>query len=197
MNLPDSSVLALIPECRARASRLRVLVFTMQPEDAYAVAALRVGAVGFLGKERPMEEVVAAVRAVGRGGRYVSDALAAKLLELPATRSPPSGSRWPSPAFDSGARQWGSRCDEALRLRAPSGGRAQAEACVTHVTPGGKPMPARRATGNPCIISLASASCFLASRRHRSVGPACRRRCRGSRRESETRRRSGRNGRCG
>lgn len=87
INLPDTSVLDLIPECRARVPHARVLVFTMQPEDAYAVAALRAGAVGFLCKERPMEELVAAVRTVGRGGRYVSDALAAKLLELPHAKS--------------------------------------------------------------------------------------------------------------
>ena len=87
LNLPDTSVLALIAECRARAPRTRVLVFTMQPEDAYAVAALRAGAVGFLCKERPTEELVAAVRTIGRGGRHVSEALAAKLLELPDAKS--------------------------------------------------------------------------------------------------------------
>lgn len=83
MNLPETSILQLIPACRALAPKLRVLAFTMQPEDAYAVAALRAGAVGFLGKERPMDELVAAVRTVGRGGRWVSDDLAAKLLETP------------------------------------------------------------------------------------------------------------------
>ncbi len=88
MNLPETNVLRLIPECRARAPQLRVLVFTMQPEDAYAVAALRAGAVGFLGKDRPMDELVSAVRRVGRGGSYVSEGLAAKLLETPAVTSP-------------------------------------------------------------------------------------------------------------
>lgn len=83
MNLPETSILQLIPACRERAPKLRVLAFTMQPEDAYAVAALRAGAVGFLGKERPMDELVAAVRTVGRGGRWVSEHLAAKLLETP------------------------------------------------------------------------------------------------------------------
>jgi DNA-binding NarL/FixJ family response regulator len=80
MNLPDTNVLKLIPACRERAPRVRVVAFTMQPEDAYAVAALRAGATGFVGKERPMDDLVAAVREVGRGGRYVSDALAAKLV---------------------------------------------------------------------------------------------------------------------
>jgi two-component system invasion response regulator UvrY len=87
MNMPDCDVLGLIPECRARAPRLRVLVFTMQPEDAYAVAALRAGAVGFLGKDRPMDELIVALRRVGRGGSYVSERLAAKLLETPAVKS--------------------------------------------------------------------------------------------------------------
>jgi two-component system invasion response regulator UvrY len=87
MNMPDCDVLGLIPECRARAPRLRVLVFTMQPEDAYAVAALRAGAVGFLGKDSPMDELIVALRRVGSGGSYVSERLAAKLLETPAVKS--------------------------------------------------------------------------------------------------------------
>lgn len=87
MNLPDTDVFRLIPECRARAPRLRALVFTMQPEDGYAAAAIRAGAVGFLGKERPMDELVAAVRTIGRGGTHVSAALAARLLETPAAAS--------------------------------------------------------------------------------------------------------------
>jgi DNA-binding NarL/FixJ family response regulator len=87
MNLPDTDVLRLIPECRARAPRARVLVFTMQPEDAYAVAALRAGAVGFLSKDRSMEELVEAVRRVGRGETHVSRALADKLIETPDVTS--------------------------------------------------------------------------------------------------------------
>ena len=84
MNLPETNALDLIPACHARAPSVRVVVFTMQPEDAYAVEALRAGAAGFVGKERPMEELVTAVRRVGRGGRHVSDALMAKLLASPA-----------------------------------------------------------------------------------------------------------------
>jgi DNA-binding NarL/FixJ family response regulator len=87
MNMPDTDVLRLIPECRTRAPRLRILVFTMQPEDAYAVAALRAGAVGFLGKDHPMDDLVDAVRRVGRGGSYVSERLAAQLLATPAVTS--------------------------------------------------------------------------------------------------------------
>lgn len=87
MNMPDTDVLRLIRECRAQAPRLRILVFTMQPEDAHAVAALRAGAVGFLGKDHPMDDLVDAVRRVGRGGSYVSERLAAQLLEAPAVTS--------------------------------------------------------------------------------------------------------------
>ncbi len=87
MNLPDTDVLRLIPECRRRAPRLRILVFTMQPEDAYAVAAIRAGAVGFLCKDRPMEELVAAIRTIGRGGSHVSRTLAEKLIETTDVRS--------------------------------------------------------------------------------------------------------------
>lgn len=88
MNLPDGDVIRLIPQVRGKAKKLRILMFTMQPEDAFAASALKAGAVGFLGKDRPSDELVAAIRKVGRGGTYVSEALAARLVE---SRGAPDG----------------------------------------------------------------------------------------------------------
>lgn len=80
MNLPDTEALRLIPQVLEKTSRIRILVFSMQPEDGYAVAALRAGAAGFLGKDKPTEELVAAIRKVAGGGKIVSDVLAEQLL---------------------------------------------------------------------------------------------------------------------
>ncbi len=55
------------------AARTRVLVLTTFDVDEYAYRAIRAGASGFLLKDLPAEDLVAAVRQVGRG----SDALLA------------------------------------------------------------------------------------------------------------------------
>ena len=89
MNLPGGEVIDLLATCRDRWPALRVLVFTMHPEDAYAVAVLRAGASGFLSKDRSMDELVDAVRTVGRGRTYVTDVLARKLVEMPPQSAPP------------------------------------------------------------------------------------------------------------
>ena len=89
LNMPDTDVLRLVPECRQRAPRLRVLLFTMHPEDEFAVAALRAGAVGFVGKEQPVDDLVHAVRKVGRGGTQISEVLAARLLGAPSAGAMP------------------------------------------------------------------------------------------------------------
>ena len=56
-----------------------MLVLSVHPEDQYAVRALRAGARGYLTKDHSPEELVAAVRKVYRGGRYVSATLAERL----------------------------------------------------------------------------------------------------------------------
>jgi len=61
----------------------RVLVLTMQDDPAFARKALRSGASGYVLKEAPRADLVAAVRAVARGETYLHPQLAARIvLEL-------------------------------------------------------------------------------------------------------------------
>jgi two-component system invasion response regulator UvrY len=60
---------------------------SMHPEDQYAVRVLKIGAAGYITKDTASEEVVAAVKKVLAGGKYVSAALAEALasgLNAPA-----------------------------------------------------------------------------------------------------------------
>ena len=59
---------------------LPILVFSMYAEDDYATAALEAGAIGYLPKDSAPEEIFAAIRRASSGERYVSPALAEKLL---------------------------------------------------------------------------------------------------------------------
>ena len=65
-----------------RAVIARVLVLSIHPEDQYAMRALEEGAAGYLMKDSAPTELIAAVRKVLRGERYVSPTLG----ELLATR---------------------------------------------------------------------------------------------------------------
>lgn len=59
---------------------LPVLVLSSTPEDQLGLRALRAGAAGYLNKQTAPEQLVVAVRQVLAGERYVSKALAQKLL---------------------------------------------------------------------------------------------------------------------
>lgn len=61
--------------------RLRILVFSMHREEQYALRVLGAGASGFLGKGCPPDELLAAVRAVAAGKRYLSETVAELLAE--------------------------------------------------------------------------------------------------------------------
>jgi DNA-binding NarL/FixJ family response regulator len=54
-------------------------MFSVHPEDQYAVRAFKTGAAGYLTKNSEPEVLVAALRKVAQGGRYVSPSMAERL----------------------------------------------------------------------------------------------------------------------
>jgi DNA-binding NarL/FixJ family response regulator len=79
MSMPGRSGLDILKEVRRERPTTPVLVLSMHPEDQFAVRLLKAGAAGYLNKESAPDELVAAVRKVLTGGKYVSAALAEKL----------------------------------------------------------------------------------------------------------------------
>jgi two-component system, NarL family, invasion response regulator UvrY len=79
MSLPGKSGIELLKELRAAHPRLPVLVLSMHPEEQFAIRALKAGAAGYVTKRTAARDVVAAVRKVLSGGRYVSASLAERL----------------------------------------------------------------------------------------------------------------------
>jgi len=92
LSLGTRSGIDLLKHIKSEFPRLRVLVLSMHAEDLFAVRALRAGAAGYLQKERPPEELIAAVRRIAAGGTYVSpamtDRIAADLARGGAERLP-------------------------------------------------------------------------------------------------------------
>ncbi len=80
--MPGKDGLDTLKELKLLRPHLPVLVLSVYPEEQYAVRLLRAGAAGYLTKESAPEELVAAIRKVSRGGRYVSESLAEQLAVL-------------------------------------------------------------------------------------------------------------------
>jgi DNA-binding NarL/FixJ family response regulator len=81
ISLKDSSGLELMRNIKAQYAKLPVLVVSGHDESIYAEIAFRAGALGYLMKGDALEKVVDAVRRVLAGNIYVSDTLAAKMLQ--------------------------------------------------------------------------------------------------------------------
>ena len=65
---------------------VRILVLTTFDEDKYVMDAIRHGALGYLLKDIPPSELIAAIRAVNEGASLVSPALLTKIFEDNALR---------------------------------------------------------------------------------------------------------------
>lgn len=84
LNLPGTPGLEATRRIVAAAPEVAVLVLTMLADEASVVAALRVGALGYVLKEAGQDEVVAAIRTVAAGGAVLGPGLAGRLLDRPS-----------------------------------------------------------------------------------------------------------------
>lgn len=78
LNVPDLGGLELLRRLRQLGSH-PILVFSMHAELIYVTRALEAGAQGYVSKNASPEELLAAVRRVSAGGRYVENELAQAL----------------------------------------------------------------------------------------------------------------------
>lgn len=81
LNLPGRGGLEVLATLREADSPVKVLIVSMFPEDQYALRCLRAGAQGYLNKAGDPAELVAAVRAVMQGRKYVTPEVAQMLVE--------------------------------------------------------------------------------------------------------------------
>lgn len=79
VTMPDLNGIEATRLLRERCPETRVVMLSMHSSSEHVYRALEAGATGYLLKESAGEEVVAAVRAVHTGRRYLSQALQAEL----------------------------------------------------------------------------------------------------------------------
>jgi DNA-binding NarL/FixJ family response regulator len=80
LNLPGRGGLEVLATLREGGSAVRVLICSMFAEDQYAIRCLRAGAHGYLNKAGDPAELIAAVRTIAQGRKYVSAAVSEMLV---------------------------------------------------------------------------------------------------------------------
>jgi DNA-binding NarL/FixJ family response regulator len=88
INLDTSSGLELLQRLKSEDKNARIVMFTMHSEPSYAMRALRAGALGYVSKSTPADELIAAVKRVAEGERYIDRELANDLIIAPTSDDP-------------------------------------------------------------------------------------------------------------
>ncbi len=87
VSMPGMNGLEVLRRIMAHDAQNRVLMLSMYPEDEYAIRAMRAGASAYLTKDSPTDLLMTVIRRLAKGGKYVSPALAEKLLFSPEPSS--------------------------------------------------------------------------------------------------------------
>ena len=88
ISMPGRSGLDVLHVLKDEGSPIRVLIVSMYPEDQYALRALRAGAYGYVNKGADPAQIVAAVRMVAQGRKYITAEMAQMLVESLTTPAP-------------------------------------------------------------------------------------------------------------
>lgn len=78
--MPEQTGLDVLPQLKHENPDTKILVLSMQDEPRYVREAFAAGASGYVLKEAADNEVVAAIREVAAGNRYVNPELGARLV---------------------------------------------------------------------------------------------------------------------
>lgn len=76
ISLPGLSGLDVLKSLKTQNNGTPVLILSMHPEEQFAMRALKLGASGYVTKDRAGEELLTAIRKISSGGKYVSPELA-------------------------------------------------------------------------------------------------------------------------
>jgi DNA-binding NarL/FixJ family response regulator len=79
--MPGMNGLELIRRVRAEWPRLPMLVLSMHAEEEYALRAFQSGANGYITKDSPTQELIAAVCKVLHGGTHVTPDIAERVMQ--------------------------------------------------------------------------------------------------------------------
>lgn len=72
VNLPGKNGIEILKEIKGNHPDTRVIIFSMYPEDQFAVRAIKAGASAYLTKEMNSGDIIEAIRKILKGERYLT-----------------------------------------------------------------------------------------------------------------------------
>ncbi len=79
MDIPDINGIATLRKMKQEYPEAKVLMYSGQSEDVYALSSIRAGAFGYLSKSADLEYIITAIKKVSEGNMFITNELAQRL----------------------------------------------------------------------------------------------------------------------
>jgi len=88
MDIPEINGIAALRKIKTEYPDVKVLIYSGQSEDVYALSTIRAGAYGYLSKVADIDYIITAVRKVSEGNMFITNELAQRLAFDEGTQKP-------------------------------------------------------------------------------------------------------------
>jgi DNA-binding NarL/FixJ family response regulator len=88
MDIPEINGIATLRKVKQEYPNIKVLIFSGQSEDVYALSTIRAGAFGYLSKIADLDYIISAVKKVSEGNMFITNELAQRLAFDEGTQKP-------------------------------------------------------------------------------------------------------------
>lgn len=88
MDIPEINGIATLRKIKKDFPDLKVLIYSGQSEDVYALSTIRAGAFGYLSKTADLDYIISAIRKVSEGNMFITNELAQRLAFDEGTKKP-------------------------------------------------------------------------------------------------------------
>ncbi len=88
LDIPEINGIATIRKIKQDFPDIRVLIYSGQSEDVYALSSIRAGAFGYLSKAAELDYILTALRKVNEGKMFITNELAQRLAFDEGTQKP-------------------------------------------------------------------------------------------------------------
>jgi two-component system, NarL family, invasion response regulator UvrY len=88
MDIPEINGIATLRKLKQEFPDIKVLIYSGQSEDVYALSTIRAGAFGYLSKSAELDYIISAVKKVSSGSMFITNELAQRLAFDEGTQKP-------------------------------------------------------------------------------------------------------------
>lgn len=88
MDIPEINGIAALRKLKQEYPSIKVLIYSGQSEDVYALSTIRAGAYGYLSKTADLDYIISAVKKVSNGDMFITNELAQRLAFDEGTKKP-------------------------------------------------------------------------------------------------------------